>query len=143
MAQSCREAGDISGVEFSLFLGLDNPHLALLRLLACRKSERAEALAMIEAHADRPRPFALAADLRYGAEDFVNDVRSMDERPRVVKSQVHRRGGSAIDSGTTRQSCCAASQRVRRHIEVGFSWMKAVAGLDRRGFQRRRPRIPT
>ncbi|WP_181184193.1 hypothetical protein [Prosthecodimorpha hirschii] len=55
-----------------------------------------EALAMIEAHADRPKPIALAADHRYDAEDFVNDLRSMDGRPYDVQNLAHRRGGSVI-----------------------------------------------
>ena len=38
---------------------------------------------------------------------------------------------SAIDGRTTRHPGYAASQRVRKRIEEGFGWMKAVAGFDR------------
>ncbi|MCW1842213.1 IS5 family transposase [Prosthecomicrobium hirschii] len=94
-------------------------------------AERIAALAMIEAHADRPRPITLGADRGYDAEDFVNELRSMNVRPHVAQNLARRRGGSAIDRRTTRHPGYAASQRIRKRIEEGFGWMKAVAGLDR------------
>jgi hypothetical protein len=36
-------------------------------------AERVAALAMIEPHADRPRPITLGADRGYDASDFVNE----------------------------------------------------------------------
>lgn len=94
-------------------------------------AERIAALAMIEAHADRTRPITLGADRGYDAEDFVNELRSMNVRPHVAQNLARRRGGSAIDRRTTRHPGYAASQRIRKRIEEGFGWMKAVAGLDR------------
>ncbi|MGQ7794667.1 IS5 family transposase [Faunimonas sp. B44] len=97
----------------------------------CGHAERVAALAMIEPHADRPRPITLGADRGYHAADFVNELRSMNVRPHVAQNLTRSRGLSAIDGRTTRHPGYAASQRVRKRIEEGFGWMKAVAGLDR------------
>ena len=93
-------------------------------------AERVAALAMIEARADRPHALTLGADRGYDAEDFVNELRSMNVRPHVAQN-LARRGGSAIDGRTTRHCGYATSQRIRKRIEEGFGWMKTVAGLDR------------
>ncbi|HSP24065.1 MAG TPA: IS5 family transposase [Saliniramus sp.] len=93
-------------------------------------AERVAALAMIEARADRPGALTLGADRGYDAEDFVNELRSMNVRPHVAQN-LARRGGSAIDGRTTRHLGYATSQRIRKRIEEGFGWMKTVAGLDR------------
>lgn len=92
-------------------------------------AERVTALAMIEARADRPRALTLGADRGYDAEDFVNELRSMNVRPHVAQN-LARRGGSAIDARTTRHCGYATSQQIRKRIEEGFGWMKTVAGLD-------------
>ena len=97
----------------------------------CGHAERVAALAMIEPHADRPRPITIGADRGYDAADFVNELRSMNVRPHVAQNLTRRLGSSAIDGRTTRHPGYAASQRVRKRIEEGFGWMKAVAGLDR------------
>jgi transposase len=94
-------------------------------------AERVAALAMIEPHADRPRPITLGADRGYDAADFVNELRSMNVRPHVAQNLARSRGRSAIDGRTTRHPGYAASQRIRKRIEEGFGWMKAVAGLAR------------
>lgn len=94
-------------------------------------AERVAALAMIEPHGDRPRPITLGADRGYDAADFVNELRSMNVRPHVAQNLTRSRGSSAIDGRTTRHPGYEASQRVRKRIEEGFGWMKAVAGLDR------------
>jgi Transposase domain (DUF772) len=44
-------------------------------------AERIAALHMIEPWADRPRPITLGADKAYDAEDFVNELRSMNATP--------------------------------------------------------------
>ena len=97
----------------------------------CGHAERVAALAMIEPHADRQQPITLGADRGYDAADFVNELRSMNVRPHVAQNLTRSRGRSAIDGRTTRHPGFAASQRVRKRIEEGFGWMKAVAGLDR------------
>lgn len=94
-------------------------------------AERIAALAMIEPRADRPRPITLGADRGYDAEDFINELRAMNVRPHVAQNLTRSRGRSAIDGRTTRHPGYAVSQRIRKRIEEGFGWMKAVAGLDR------------
>ena len=63
-------------------------------------AERIAALHMIEPRADRPRPITLGADKGYDAEDFVNELRSMNATPHVAQNTSGR--SSAIDGRTTR-----------------------------------------
>jgi transposase len=102
-------------------------------------SERNAALAMIEPRADRPVRITLGADKGYDAEDFVNELRSMNVTPHVAA----KAKGSAIDGRTTRHAGYAISQRIRKRIEEPFGWSKTVGlaaktmlrGLDRVGAQ--------
>jgi hypothetical protein len=89
-------------------------------------AERIAALALIEPHADRPRPITLGADKGFDAKDFVNELRAMKVRPHVAQNTSGRR--SAIDGRTTRHAGYAASQRIRKRIEEVFGWIKTVAG---------------
>ena len=57
---------------------------------------------MIEPRADRPRPITLGADKAYDAEDFVNELRSMNATPHVAQNTSGR--SSAIDGRTTRHT---------------------------------------
>jgi hypothetical protein len=65
-------------------------------------AERIAALHMVEPRADRAQAITLGADKAYDAEDFVNELRSMNATPHVAQN-THGRS-SAIDSGTTRQA---------------------------------------
>ena len=94
-------------------------------------AERVAALAMIDAHADRPRSITLGADRGYDAADFVNELRSMNVRPHVAQNLTRRKGCSAIDGRTTRHAGYAASQRIRKRIEESFGWIDTIAGLER------------
>jgi hypothetical protein len=102
-------------------------------------AERNAALAMIEPRADRPVRITLGADKGYDAEDFVNELRSMNVTPHVAA----KAKGSAIDGRTTRHAGYAISQRIRKRIEEPFGWSKTVGpvaktmlrGLDRVGGQ--------
>lgn len=96
-------------------------------------AERIAALAMIEPRADRPRAITLGADKAYDAEDFVNELRSMNVRAHVAQNTNGRR--SAIDRRTTRHAGYAASQRIRKRIEEGFGWIKTVAGQRKTKFR--------
>jgi transposase len=89
--------------------------------------ERVAALAMIEPRADRPGRITLGADKGYDAEDFVNELRSMNVVPHVAA----RTRNSAIDGRTTRHVGYRASQIVRKRIEEAFGWVKAAAGFAR------------
>jgi transposase len=88
-------------------------------------AEREAALAMIEPRADRPGRITLGGDKNYDAEDFVNEVRSMNVTPHVAAKKT----GSAIDSRTTRHEGYAVSQRIRKRIEEVFGWGKTVGPL--------------
>ena len=85
-------------------------------------AERTAALAMIEKHADRPNRITLGADKGYDAEDFVNELRSMNVTPHIARNTAGRR--SAVDGRTTRHPGYAHSQRVRKRIEEGVGWGK-------------------
>jgi transposase len=96
-------------------------------------AERIAALSMIEPRADRPRAISLGADKAYDAEDFVNELRSMNVRAHVAQNDNGRR--SAIDGRTTRQAGYAMSQKIRKRIEEGFGWMKTVGGQRKTRFR--------
>ena len=98
-------------------------------------AERIAALHMIEPRADRPRPITLGADKAYDAEDFVNELRSMNATPHVAQNTSGR--SSAIDGRTTRHAGYGVSQRIRKRIEEAFGWIKTVAGQDRTKFRGR------
>jgi transposase len=88
-------------------------------------AEREAALALIEPRADRPGRITLGADKGYDAEDFVNELRSMNVTPHVAAKIT----GSAIDGRTTRHEGYAVSQRIRKRIEEVFGWGKTVGPL--------------
>ena len=97
--------------------------------------ERNAALSMIEPRADRPRGISLGADKAYDAEDFVNELKSMNVRPHVAQNDNGRR--SAIDRRTTRHPGYAMSQKIRKRIEEAFGWIKTVAGRRKTRFRGR------
>jgi transposase len=90
-------------------------------------AERIAALHMIEPHADRPRRVTLGADKGYDAEDFVNELRSINIAPHVAAKVK----GSAIDGRTTRHAGYKTSQVIRKRIEEVFGWTKSAAGLSK------------
>ncbi|MBB4399170.1 hypothetical protein GGD62_008320 [Bradyrhizobium sp. ERR14] len=98
-------------------------------------AERVAALHMIEPRADRPTAITLGADKAYDAEDFVNELRSMNVTPHVAQNTSGR--SSAIDGRTTRQGGYAVSQRIRKRIEEAFGWIKTVARQEKTSFRGR------
>jgi transposase len=103
--------------------------------LADGHAERVAALHMIEPRADRPTAITLGADKAYDAEDFVNELRSMNVTPHVAQNTSGR--SSAIDGRTTRHSGYAVSQRIRKRIEEAFGWIKTIAGQEKSRFRGR------
>ena len=95
-------------------------------------AERIAALAMIEPRADRPKAISVGADKAYDAEDFVNELRSMNVRAHVARNTNGRR--SSIDGRTTRHAGYGRSQKIRKRIEEGFGWIKTVGGLRKARF---------
>jgi len=98
-------------------------------------AERIAALSMIEPRADRPRAVSVGADKAYDAEDFVNELKSMNVRPHVAQNTNGRR--SAIDARTTRHAGYGMSQRIRKRIEESFGWIKTIAGQRKTRFRGR------
>ena len=94
--------------------------------LADGHAERVAALHMIEPRADRPTAITLGADKAYDAEDFVNELCSMNVTPHVAQNTSGR--GSAISGRTTRHGGYAVSQRIGMRIEEAFGWIKTIAG---------------
>jgi transposase len=103
--------------------------------LADGHAERVAALHMIEPRADRSQAITLGADKGYDAQDFVNELRSMQVTPHVAQNTSGRR--SAIDGRTTRHGGYVVSQRIRKRIEEAFGWVKTVAGQDKTKFRGR------
>ena len=103
--------------------------------LADGHAERVAALHMIEPRADRPTAITLGADKAYDAEDFVNELRSMNATPHVAQNTRGR--SSAIDGRTTRHGGYAVSQRIRKRIEEAFGWIKTIAGQEKTSFRGR------
>jgi transposase len=103
--------------------------------LADGYAERVAALHMIEPRADRPTAITLGADKAYDAEDFVNELRSMNVTPHVAQNTSGR--SSSVDGRTTRHGSYAVSQRIRKRIEEAFGWIKTVAGQEKTSFRGR------
>jgi hypothetical protein len=116
-------------------------------------AERIAALHMIEPRADRPRPITLGADKAYDAEDFVNELRSLNATPHVAQNTNGR--SSAIDGRTTRHMGYAISQRIRKRIEdelrlsdfarqiaTGPDWLDNAAAAQGRKKRRRKKALP-
>jgi transposase len=96
-------------------------------------AERVAALHLIEPHADGPRRVTLGADKAYDAEDFVNELRTINVTPHVAQNTNGR--SSAIDGRTTRHGGYLMSQRIRKRIEEAFGWIKTVAGQAKTRFR--------
>lgn len=138
-ASLCRKG---KGKETKLcFIGhglMENRHGLLVDACLTRAdghAERVAALHMIEPRADRPTAITLGADKAYDAEDFVNELRSMNVTPHVAQNTSGR--SSAIDGRTTRHGGYAVSQRIRKRIEKAFGWIKTVAGQEKTRFRGR------
>src|SRR5437762_2043632 len=84
---------------------------------------------------DRRTAITLGADKAYDAEDFVNELRSMNVTPHVAQNTTGR--SSAVDAHTTRHVGYATSQRIRKRIEEAFGWIKTVAGREKTSFRDR------
>jgi IS5 family transposase len=70
----------------------------------------------------------VAADKGYDTKEFVRQMREMTATPHVAQNQ-NRRGGSAMDARTTRQTGYRISQQRRKRIEEVFGWLKTIAML--------------
>jgi transposase len=90
-------------------------------------AERDAALIMLE-RIPGTKPVTAGGDKGYDTADFVAECRHLGVTPHVAQND-QRRGGSAIDSRTTRHAGYAISQRKRKRIEECFGWLKTIALL--------------
>jgi transposase len=70
----------------------------------------------------------VGGDKGFDTADFVRECRKLRMTPHVAQN-LGRRGGSAIDSRTTRHVGYRISQKKRKRIEECFGWLKAIALL--------------
>ena len=70
----------------------------------------------------------VGGDKGFDTADFVRECRNLRMTPHVAQN-LGRRGGSAIDSRTTRQVGYRVSQKKRKRIEECFGWLKTIALL--------------
>lgn len=99
---------------------MENRHSLLVDAcltLADGHAERVAALHMIEPRADRPTAITLGADKAYDAEDFVNELRSMNMTPHVAQNTSGRSSGSTGERPDTAvmPSASASASPSRRH----------------------------
>ena len=89
--------------------------------------ERAAALAMLDTVPGK-KPKSIGAHKAYDTRDFVAACRERNVTPHVACNDT-RRGGSAIDTRTTRHIGYALSQTIRKRIEEHFGWGKTVGHI--------------
>ena len=70
----------------------------------------------------------VGGDKGFDTAEFVRECRNMRITPHVAQN-LARRGGSTIDSRTTRHAGYAISQKKRKRIEECFGWLKTIALL--------------
>ena len=70
----------------------------------------------------------MAGDKGFDTGDFVHECLNIWVTAHVAQN-LGRRGGSAIDSRTTRHEGYAISQKLRKRIEECFGWLKTIALL--------------
>src|ERR1700677_2005079 len=68
----------------------------------------------------------VGGDKGFDTAEFVRECRNMCITPHVAQN-LGRRGGSAIDSRTTRHAGYRISQKKRKRIEECFGWLKTIA----------------
>lgn len=119
----------------------ENRHGLIVAARVTQASGTAERSAAIEmlGELSGPRRCTLAADKAYDTREFVRQARELKVTPHVAQ-HIERRGGSAIDTRTTRHAGYALSIKARKLIEESFGWAKDI-GLLRRPKMRGRRKI--
>jgi transposase len=90
-------------------------------------AERTAALEMLQDVPGIGR-VTVGGDKGFDTADFVRACRNLRMTPHVAQN-LGRRGGSAIDSRTTRHVGYRISQKKRKRIEECFGWLKTIALL--------------
>ena|SRR6266568_2122578 len=91
-------------------------------------AERDAALIMME-RLSGTQPLTVGGDKGFDTFGFVAECRNLRVTPHVAQN-LGRRGGSAIDSRTTRHSGYAVSQKKRKRIEECFGSRGGQSALD-------------
>jgi transposase len=109
---------------------MENRNGLMVDGVATRATSDAEPLAAIELvkGVGGKRRITLGADKAYDTANFVLECREEKVTPHVAQN-INAVRGSRIDGRTTRHAGYAVSLRIRKRIEEGFGWIKAVAGL--------------
>lgn len=71
---------------------------------------------------------SVGGNKEFDTAEFLRECRNMCVTLHVAQN-LGRRGGSAIDSRTTRHARYRISQTKRRHVEECFGWLKTIASL--------------
>jgi hypothetical protein len=90
-------------------------------------AERDMALLMLE-QLPGTRRVTVGGDKGFDTAEFVAECRHMHITPHAAQNE-GRRGGSALDTRTTRHPSYAISQWKRKRIEECFGWLKTIALL--------------
>ena len=123
-------AGKEAKLSYSGNLLVENRHGLIVNAMAWEANgtaERDTALLMLE-QIPGDRTITVGGDKGFDTRDFVAECRHMQVTPHVAQNE-GRRGGSAIDSRTTRHEGYRISQRKRKRIEECFGWLKTIALL--------------
>lgn len=104
--------------------------------LATGYAERESAISMVDEELPGSNRVTVAGDKGFDTKDFVARMREMNATPHVAQNE-KARGGSAIDSRTTRHPGYAVSQKLRKLIEEIFGWMKTVGNFRRTRYRGR------
>jgi transposase len=111
---------------------VENRHGLIVEAMATAADGRAErdaAMLMLHARWKRdPRRRTVGADKAYDTHGFVDVLRALEVTPHVAQN-LKRRGGSAIDTRTTRHAGCAKSLHARPRVEPAFGWLKSIAWI--------------
>lgn len=91
--------------------------------------ERVVALTMLK-QASKGRPITVGGDKGFDTREVFRHCRAHDITPHVAQNTASK-GGSAIDTRTTRHAGYEISQRKRKLIETTFGWPKQYGGLRR------------
>lgn len=97
---------------------------------AASEHERTGALDIVNESLPGERRITLAGDCGYDTAGFIERCRELNITPHVAQN-LNRRGGSALDTRTTRYAGYQVSLRKRKMIETTFGWAKQYGGLRR------------
>src|ERR1700722_13257430 len=128
-AQLARKGkGKEAKLSYSGNLLVENRHGLIVSSLVWEATGTAEplaAMAMLQQVPGTGR-VTVGGDKGFDTAEFVRECRNMCITPHVAQN-LGRRGGSAIDSRTTRHAGYRISQKKRKRIEECFGWLKTIA----------------